>query len=382
MKNVKAITATCYLSMLFLGASVSLVGAAARNIGLTAYQIGLLVAAQNVGFMASVFTTGTLSDTRDKPRILMVGSLLLALGLLTFYITELFWVNLAIMMLIGVGTATYEGVTDPLLVELHSERASAHININHFFVNFGAALITLYLIFLQADWRRSAVQAGFAVLALAVFYGLMRVKTKRRSASGYVERIRTVLRDRDIVVLAAAVVACVGVELGTMGILTTFLMELRGFTQVTSKVGLVVFLLGMALGRLLVGLLMRKGSPAKGTIVLFSLSIPTFFVLYFVPLGGFIYAAIGLAGLAQSALFPLMLALAGALHPKTTGSAMAVLKLSAGLGGVIVPSLMSLVTRAASLQAAMAVYPIACVLGLALMLFFLRSGGRRLSQTA
>jgi len=382
VKNVKAITATCYLSMLFLGASVSLVGAAARNIGLTAYQIGLLVAAQNVGFMASVFTTGTLSDTRDKPRILMVGSLLLALGLLTFYITELFWVNLAIMMLIGVGTATYEGVTDPLLVDLHSERASAHININHFFVNFGAALITLYLIFLQADWRRSAVQAGFAVLALAVFYGLMRVKTKRRSASGYVERIRTVLRDRDIVVLAAAVVACVGVELGTMGILTTFLMELRGFTQVTSKVGLVVFLLGMALGRLLVGLLMRKGSPAKGTIVLFSLSIPTFFVLYFVPLGGFIYAAIGLAGLAQSALFPLMLALAGALHPKTTGSAMAILKLSAGLGGIIVPSLMSLVTRAASLQAAMAVYPIACVLGLALMLFFLRSGGRRLSQTA
>jgi len=382
VKNVKAITATCYLSMLFLGASVSLVGAAARNIGLTAYQIGLLVAAQNVGFMASVFTTGTLSDTRDKPRILMVGSLLLALGLLTFYITELFWVNLAIMMLIGVGTATYEGVTDPLLVDLHSERASAHININHFFVNFGAALITLYLIFLQADWRRSAVQAGFAVLALAVFYGLMRVKTKRKSASGYVERIRTVLRDRDIVVLAAAVVACVGVELGTMGILTTFLMELRGFTQVTSKVGLVVFLLGMALGRLLVGLLMRKGSPAKGTIVLFSLSIPTFLVLYFVPLGGFIYAAIGLAGLAQSALFPLMLALAGALHPKTTGSAMAILKLSAGLGGIIVPSLMSLVTRAASLQAAMAVYPIACVLGLALMLFFLRSGGRRLSQTA
>jgi fucose permease len=382
VKNVKAITATCYLSMLFLGASVSLVGAAARNIGLTAYQIGLLVAAQNVGFMASVFTTGTLSDTRDKPRILMVGSLLLALGLLTFYITELFWVNLAIMMLIGVGTATYEGVTDPLLVDLHSERASAHININHFFVNFGAALITLYLIFLQADWRRSAVQAGFAVLALAVFYGLMRVKTKRRSASGYVERIRTVLRDRDIVVLAAAVVACVGVELGTMGILTTFLMELRGFTQVTSKVGLVVFLLGMALGRLLVGLLMRKGSPAKGTIVLFSLSIPTFFVLYFVPVDRFIYAAIGLAGLAQSALFPLMLALAGALHPKTTGSAMAILKLSAGLGGIIVPSLMSLVTRAASLQAAMAVYPIACVLGLALMLFFLRSGGRRLSQTA
>ncbi len=59
MKNVKVITATCYLSMLFLGVAISLVGAAARNIGLDAYQIGLLVAAQNVGFIASVFGTGT-----------------------------------------------------------------------------------------------------------------------------------------------------------------------------------------------------------------------------------------------------------------------------------------------------------------------------------
>ncbi len=180
MKNVKVITATCYLSMLFLGVAISLVGAAARNIGLDAYQIGLLVAAQNVGFIASVFGTGTLSDTQSKPRILMVGSVILGLGLLSFYATELFWVNLLVMALIGVGTATYEGVTDPLLVDMHSERASAHITINHFFVNFGSALVTFYLIFLQADWRRSVVQAGLAVLVLALLYGLTRAEARRR----------------------------------------------------------------------------------------------------------------------------------------------------------------------------------------------------------
>lgn len=376
MKNIKVITATCYLSMLFLGAAISLVGAAARNIGIRAEQVGFLVAAQNVGFMASVFTTGTLSDSRNKARLLMAGSLILGLGLLTFYATEAFWVNLIIIALVGVGTATYEGVTDPLLVDIHSERASAHINVNHFFVNLGAALITFYLIFLQADWRRSAVQAGLAVLVLAVLYGTMRVETKRRSAERYVDRIRAVLRDRHVLVLAAATVTCVGVELGSMGILTTFLMELRGFTQVTSKVALVVFMLGMALGRLLVGLLMRRGSLTRATIALFVLSIPTFFALYFIPLGGLAYPVIGLAGLTLSALYPLLLALAGTLHPDTAGSAMAVLKLSGGVGGFTMPALMSLVTGAASLQAAMAVYPLACAAGLALMLVFARGGGR------
>lgn len=380
MKNVKAITATCYLSMLFLGASISLVGAAAPNIGLSAEQIGFLVAAQNVGFMASVFTTGTLSDTRNKARLLMAGSVILALGLLAFYVTELFWVNLIVIVLIGVGTATYEGVTDPLLVDIHGARASAHINVNHFFVNFGSALITLYLIFLQADWRRSAVQAGLAVLAIAVLYGFIRVEAKRKSAGPYVDRIRAVLRDRDVLVLAAAAVACVGVELGSIGVLATFLIELRGFTHVTSKIALVVFLLGMALGRLLVGLLMRRGNPTHAAIGFFVLSIPAFFALYIIPMDGLVYPVIALGGLTLSALYPLLLALAGALHPETTGSAMAVLKLSAGLGGFIVPSLMSLITRAASLQAAMAVYPAACVLGLALMIWFARSGARRLAS--
>ncbi len=165
-----------------------------------------------------------------------------------------------------------------------------------------------------------------------------------------------------------------------MGILTTFLMELRGFDQVTSKVALMVFLLGMALGRLMVGLLIRKGDPTRGTVVLFLLGLPTFFVLYFIPVGAFLYAIIGLAGLTLSALYPLLLALAGALHPDAAGSSMAVLKLSGGLGGILMPLLMSLISRIASLQVAVAVYPLACVVGLALMLAFARSGTRRLSE--
>ena len=49
IRNVKAITASCYLSMFFLGVSALLIGAAARNIGLSPYQIGLLITAQQVG---------------------------------------------------------------------------------------------------------------------------------------------------------------------------------------------------------------------------------------------------------------------------------------------------------------------------------------------
>ena len=101
--NIKALTASAYLSMLFLGIANVLIGGAARNIGLTPFQIGLFLAIQNVGFMIGVSVAGALADSYEKPRILFVGSLILAASFFTFYLTESLWLNLAIMLLIGLG---------------------------------------------------------------------------------------------------------------------------------------------------------------------------------------------------------------------------------------------------------------------------------------
>ena len=56
--NTKALTASAYLSMLFLGIASTMIGAAARNIGLTPFQIGLFLTIQNVGFMIGVSVAG------------------------------------------------------------------------------------------------------------------------------------------------------------------------------------------------------------------------------------------------------------------------------------------------------------------------------------
>ena len=69
IRNIRAITYSCYLSMFFLGVAGALIGSAAKNIGLSPYQIGLLIAAQNAGFIVSVMISGALADTRSKPRI-------------------------------------------------------------------------------------------------------------------------------------------------------------------------------------------------------------------------------------------------------------------------------------------------------------------------
>ena len=116
--------------------------------------------------------SGALADSLEKPRILLIGSLILSAAFLSFYLTQIFNVNLFIMFMIGVGMGTYEGVTDAMLIDIHPQKESLHININHFFATFGAILITVYLIFLQMDWQNAVTQSGILVLILALIFWL------------------------------------------------------------------------------------------------------------------------------------------------------------------------------------------------------------------
>jgi MFS family permease len=372
IRNVKAITASSYLSMFFLGAGVSLIGAVARNIGLSPFQIGLLIAAQNVGFLLSVALSGALSDVYEKPKILFVGSLILAFSFLTFYLSELFWLNLVIIFFIGAGMATYEGVTDAMLLDIHTRRESLHINVNHFFVTFGSIMITVYFLFLQMNWRYATIQSGIIVLLLAGFFGLTKLKNKQSQTQPYWERLQIITRERVIILLFIATTLAVGVEIGSIGILTTFLMELRDFSQVTSKIGLITFLVGIATGRLLIGFFTQKEQISQYILTLFGLSALFFTALYFLDVGRLTYVAIYLAGISLSALLPLMITLTGLLYKDIAGTMLATIKVAAGLGGIVIPFFMSVIAKYATLQASLLLFPLAFLLAFFLLFFEIR----------
>jgi len=373
IKNVKAITAASYMSMFFLGVSAAVVGAAAQNIGLSPYQIGLLIAAQNVGFTVSVLISGALADQYEKTKILLAGSLILAVAYFTFFLYDLFWLNLGIMFFIGVGIGTYEGATDALLIELHARRKSLHINVNHFFVTFGAITIALYLTFIQVHWRNSMIQSGLVVLVLAAIFGLSKLPPTRVQVSeSYLGRLKILTRERLVVVLFVAITLAVGVEGGSMGIMSTFLTELRGFTEFAGNIGLIVFLVGMAAGRLLVGFFSKDKQVIPYTLALFGGSFLIFTALFLVDFGPLTYLAVFLAGLAMSALVPLLITLAGLLYPEMAGTVLGAIKVAIPFGGIVLPFLMSILSRQASLLAALLLFPLAFLLGFLILFVTIR----------
>ena len=133
---------------------------------------------------------GARADTHPKPKILFLGSIILGISFLAFYLVPSFGVNLAIMLLCGVGLGVYEGVLDAMLLDLHEKRSPLFININHFFVTIGALAISLYLIFLRLNWRASMVQAGIIILALAAVSVLTTLRPVPRMSASYEEKMR------------------------------------------------------------------------------------------------------------------------------------------------------------------------------------------------
>ena len=376
IRNTKAITMSSYLSILFLGVGITIVGAAARNIGLTPFQIGLLISLQNLGFMISVIISGALSDTHEKPKILFIGSLLLAISFFAFYIHHSFLLNLLIMLAIGIGVGTYEGVTDAMLLDIHKEKQSLYINVNHFFVTFGSLIITLYLIFLQMNWRQSVTQSAAGVFLLAVFFALTKLESEKRSIVKLSERVNFLRQQKRVKLLFFATICAIGLEMGSMGILTTFLMELRAFSQVTSKIGLVIFLSGIAVGRLLAGFFTKKDQILHNIILLFGLSSLFTGAAYLIDFSGsgsvsaymMTYAVIFVSGMTVSALLPLIITLAGIIYEDMSGTVLGIIKIAIPIGGIFVPFLISIISKFISFHLSLLIFPIIALAGFIVLL--------------
>jgi fucose permease len=367
IRNPRAITAASFAAMFFLGVGYSIIGAAARNLGLTPAQIGILLAVQNVGFGVSVAVSGALADTHSKPVILAVGSVITALAFFLFFTTPIFWVNALVMVLVGVGTGAFEGVADAMLFDLHERRAATFVNANHLFVTIGSALIAVYLIFLSLQWRAALVQAGIGVGILAVVFALVRMKQARGVVTTFGQKIGAIARSRLILVLFLAIMLSAGVESAAIGLISTYLADLRAFAPLAAQLGLIAMYGGMITGRVIIGALVRPERLRRMMLALFAVSVVAFGLLFLVDLGPLTWVMAVLAGASMSAQLPLILSYAGLAHREMTGTVLGAVKTGIPIGGVIIPLLVTTFTTTSSFAAALWVLPLGLFAGLILL---------------
>jgi fucose permease len=240
---------------------------------------------------------------------------------------------------------------------LHDERETFYITVNHFFVTFGSLMITLYLAFLQMKWRASLAQSAVAVTLLAVFFALTRVERSAKHVDPLSKRIGFLLQQPIVGLLFVATICSVGMEYCAVGIMTTYLMELRGHDQLTSKIALIIFLGGIAVGRLLVGFFTRKEWIFTNILLLFGFATVFSSLLYYVDWGFGTYLVVFVTGLTVSSLLPLVITFAGLAYKEMSGTVLGIIKIGIPVGGILIPFLFALLSKYLSLGAALSIYP-------------------------
>ena len=72
-----------------------------------------------------------------------------------------------------------------------------------------------------------------------------------------------------------------------------------------------------------------------------------------------------LTGASVSCMLPLLITMTGRIFPGMSGTALGVMKLGIPIGGIVVPFLLSVVSRAWTFQAALALFPLLAAAGFA-----------------
>jgi len=350
------VTSGAFVSMSFTGMSRTFLGTALpairSSLELTILQAGTLPAFLQLGFAIAVFVGGPLSDVLKKSSILLLGCLLIGLNLVLFGFSDWFWISIVGAGLIGIGGGLIESSSNPLLIQLFPGKESTVMNLHHFFFAAGSLagpLIMGAVLVKSVPWQWGYMGFGFFVLVIFLFLATQRISSpeyhKRRSNMEMIERL---FKEKTFLVLFFITFFGSGVQNGIGYWMVTFLKETKGVPIALASVSLSLFFTCLAVGRLLSSWLITKFHEVVYLVGLMSILFIALLISVFAS-GKWAIVFFGLCGFSLSGIFPCLLGMAGKLYSKSPGTAMGMIATGAGLGSMVVPWLMSLVSQEVNL---------------------------------
>jgi FHS family glucose/mannose:H+ symporter-like MFS transporter len=350
------ITSGAFISMSFIGMSRTFLGMALPSIrsslGLNILQAGTLTALLQLGFSIAVLVGGPISDIFKKQSILMLGCLLIGFNLILFGFSEWFWINLLGITLIGMGGGLIESSSNPLLIQLFPGRESMVMNLHHFFFALGSLtgpLIMGAVLVRAIPWQWAYIGFGLFALSIFLFLLLLKSSASRKKSSFETNQIKGLLREKTFLLLFFVTFFNSGVQNGITFWMVTFLRDIKGLSISLASYSLFAFFACLALGRLFSSYLITRFHETTYLLGLFSLLLIGLFFAIFSP-GKWSIPFFALCGFGHSGVFPSLLGMTGKIYSQLPGTAMGILATGGGLGSVVVPWLMSLVSQTTTLN--------------------------------
>lgn len=372
----RSLFAALVLHIGVMGGAVAALGALIpemiRDFGWPYTHAGLVVAAGSAAFVLSTTAAGFVLPRLGVRLTVTAGLLLEVLGLLLFGAWPGVALTAAVYALLGVGFGAMEVAGNELTISMERGGRGQLMNLVHAAFAVGGITVTWTTSwFLQSggDWRLVYRLLGGATLLVALFLltrPALAVAGMARGAGGATPARRRGVPDRSLTLLMmilAAMGVYVGIELGVAAWMSEFVVAAIGGSVAQGARIVSLYWVGLCLGRVGTGILHRGTGHAAVILALAAVAVVGLTVT--VSAGGLGWAAAGavVTGIGLSALYPLLISLAGSQYPTRRSRAMGLTAASGGLGSMLVPLAITVVADAFGIRSGMFVY-----LGLAVIL--------------
>ena len=325
-----------------------MLGQIAAEFDLSLAQSGLLYTAEFAGMAAFTVLGGVLSDRIGKRAVLTTVLAVLTVSLFAFSLADSFYYALFVMIFAGGFCGPLEALSTSTMMDINPGETQKYILTSSVAYGLGAVFGPVAAgICLQnaVPWR--SVYVGLSIVCavmLAISYLAQIPKTHKTSSITFKAAGR-IFRDWRFMLACACIFLYCGAEGSAWGWMSEYMEAGLAFTVLKSSLAIGAFWLSITVGRLICNKIAPHVPVRTLVAVLVSVSVVVTFVSAFVSSEIFAWVMIVLMGLFYSSQWPLMVGHVTKRHAAHSGTSIAMMSCSGGIGMAVIPALIGLVAE-------------------------------------
>ena len=339
------------LGMLLFGISLITLGSVAaplrEKFQLDAIASGTLFSILPIGILAGSLFFGPFADRYGYKIILLLSALLIFAGFQVIaYATSLNILKIFIF-LFGVGGGAINGATNALVADISATNKGANLSLLGVFFAIGALAMPFVLGAMHAvfSFEQIVSAIGYVPLAVALLYLFTAFPEPKQKSGTPFTKISTLAREDVLITIGFFLFCLSSFEAIINNWTTTYLLETLSIPATKALYALSLYVVGMAVMRLLLGSIFRD-YPARSILLMSFIILLLGCILLSTPLNYPVaVAGLVLIGAGLAAGFPVMLGFVGTLFSSVSGTAFSIVLTLALIGNMIVNFTMGVVAE-------------------------------------
>jgi MFS family permease len=322
MYNKNLVFIACCAGLAFFGVTMLALGPVLSHLGEGA---NALPATLSVGIIIGTVVFGPVMDRFGYKGLLIAGAALALSGiqgLANLTVMPLLHVS---MLMLGIGGGILNGETNALVAEIYDDQTrGGRLSLLGAFYCIGALLWTLLNYFIKDNFTLplnciSAIMAVFIVFFITIPFPKPKpnVNVSLKAMSG-------LLKYPALILFALLLFFQSGFEGITGNFTVRFLESAHGMATDMATLSLTWFTIGMLIGRLPLGNLMKTLGDNRTLCLYLCVALSGVTLLYFAPSPAWIYVAVALIGYGVGATYPVVFNYLGGTFKELSGTAFSI----------------------------------------------------------